>query len=154
MSNHISFMRQCIDLGKMAMLKGDSPVGSLIVKDNVVIGLGIEAGKSSQNITKHAEIEAVNDALFKSKFKDLSDCTLYTTHEPCIMCSYVIRYYKLRTIVYGVKVQHIGGITSGLNVMQTSKVPHWGKPPIIIESILKDECEKLSAEYTTNQNNT
>jgi len=154
MNNHISFMRQCIDLGKKAMLQGDSPVGSIIVKDNMVIGIGIEAGKSSQNITKHAEIEAVNDALFKSKLKDLSNCTLYTTHEPCIMCSYVIRHYKLRTIVYGVKVQHIGGITSDLKVMQTSKVPNWGKPPIIIENILKDECEKLSTAYTTKQNNT
>lgn len=153
MNNHISFMRQCIDLGKKAMLQGDSPVGSIIVKDSIVIGIGIEAGKSSQNITKHAEIEAVNDALFKTKLKDLSDCALYTTHEPCIMCSYVIRHYKLRTIVYGTNVQHIGGITSDLKVMQTSKVPNWGKTPIIIGNILKDECEKLSTDYTTKYSN-
>ena len=153
MNSHISYMKQCIDLGKKAMLQGDSPVGSIIVKDNIVIGTGIEAGKSSQNITKHAEIEAVNDALFKTKLKDLSECTLYTTHEPCIMCSYVIRHYKLKTIVYGTNVAHVGGITSDLKVMQTSKVPNWGKPPEIIGSILKDECEKLSVEFTTKENN-
>ena len=153
MNNHISYMKQCINLGKKAMLQGDSPVGSIIVKDNIVIGIGIEAGKSSQNITKHAEIEAVNDALFKTKLKDLNECTLYTTHEPCIMCSYVIRHYKLQTIVYGTNVEHVGGITSHLKVMQTSKVPNWGKTPNIIGNILKDECEKLSAEYTTKFNN-
>jgi tRNA(adenine34) deaminase len=146
-------MEQCIDLGKMAMLQGDAPVGSIIVKDNTVIGIGIEAGKSSQDITKHAEIEAVNDALFKTKLKDLSGCTLYTTHEPCIMCSYVIRNYKLQTIVYGTNVEYVGGITSDLKVMQTLQVPKWGKAPIIIGNVLKEECEKLSTEYTTKHNN-
>lgn len=154
MSNHISFMKQCIALGKKAMLQGDSPVGAIVVKDNIVIGTGIEAGKSSQNITKHAEIEAVNDALLKSGLKDLNECTLYTTHEPCIMCSYVIRHYKLRTVVYGTSVEHVGGITSDLKVMQTSKVPNWGKTPIIIGNILRDDCEKLSNEYKTKFNNT
>lgn len=57
-------MKQCIALGKKAMLQGDSPVGAIVVKDNSVIGIGIEAGTSSQNITKHAEIEAVNNAHF------------------------------------------------------------------------------------------
>ena len=149
MNNHTSFMKQCIALGKKAMLQGDSPVGAIVVKDNIVIGTGIEAGKSSQNITKHAEIEAVHDALFKSELKDLNECTLYTTHEPCIMCSYVIRHYKLHTIVYGTNVDHVGGITSELKVMQTTKVPKWGKVPNIIGNILRDECENLSTEYKT-----
>ena len=147
MKNHIPYMRQCIDLGKEAMLQGDPPVGALVVKENTVIGIGIEAGRSSQNITKHAEIEAVNDALQKSKLKDLEVCILYTTHEPCIMCSYVLRHYKLQTIVYGASVEHVGGVTSDLKVLLTSKVPKWGKPPEIIGDILKDECKKLSIEY-------
>lgn len=149
MNDHIPYMQQCIELGKKAMVQGDSPVGALVVKNNTVIGIGVEAGKSSQNITKHAEIEAVNDALQKSKLKDLDGCTLYTTHEPCIMCSYVLRHYKLGTIVYGTSVAHIGGVTSDLKVMLTSKVPKWGKPPEIKGGILKNECEKLSIEYQT-----
>jgi len=154
MKNHIPHMRQCIDLGKEAMLQGDPPVGAVIVKENTVIGIGIEAGRSSQNITKHAEIEAVNNALFNNELKDLNECTLYTTHEPCIMCSYVIRHYKLGTIVYGTSVDHVGGITSDLKVMLTSKVPKWGRPPEIIRDILKNECEKLTIEYKTKYNNT
>jgi tRNA(adenine34) deaminase len=147
MNNHLLYMRQCIDLGKKAMLQGDPPVGALIVKNNEVIGIGIESGKSTQNITKHAEIEAVNDALQQSKLKDLKGCILYTTHEPCIMCSYVLRHYKVETIVYGINVEHVGGVTSDLNVLLTSKIPTWGKPPKIIGAILKDECEELSTEY-------
>lgn len=139
-------MKQCIALGKKAMLLGDSPVGAVVVKDNTVIGTGIEAGKSSQNITKHVEIEAVNDAIFNNELEGLNECTLYTTHEPCIMCSYVLRHYKLRTVVYGTSVEHVGGITSDLKVMQTSKVPYWGKTPTIIGNILRGEFEIYKQE--------
>ncbi|MGK0176084.1 MAG: tRNA(adenine34) deaminase [Ulvibacter sp.] len=64
------------------------------------------------------------------------------------MCSYVLRHYKVQTIVYGTNVEHVGGVTSDLKVMLTSKVPKWGKPPQIIRDILRDECEQLSTEYT------
>ncbi len=154
MKDHVFYMQQCIELGKKAMLKGDSPVGAVIVKDEMVIGIGIESGKSSKNITKHAEIEAVNDALHKTKFKNLEGCVLYTTHEPCIMCSYVIRHYMLQTIIYGTQIEHVGGITSDLKVMSTFKVPNWGNPPQIIGGILTGECEILSTEYKATLNRT
>jgi tRNA(adenine34) deaminase len=59
MTNHITHMKQCVSLGKQAMLNGNPPVGSVIVKNNKVIGIGLEAGKTSKDITQHAEIEAV-----------------------------------------------------------------------------------------------
>jgi len=140
-------MEQCIVLGKKAMLNGNPPVGSIIVKDDKIISIGIEAGKSSKDITKHAEIEAVNDAIQNNQLENLKGCKLYTTHEPCIMCSYVLRHYKIDTIIYGSKVDYVGGITSNLNVMSTTQVPNWGKPPKIIENILKEECDNLTSSY-------
>ncbi len=138
-------MKQCVSLGKTAMLHGDPPVGSIIVKDGAVIGTGIESGKSSKDITRHAEIEAVKDALKSTE--SLESCTLYTTHEPCIMCSYVLRHHKIRTIVYGTSVDYIGGITSELKVMMTTKVPKWGEAPTIIGNVLKEECDLLTETY-------
>lgn len=140
-------MKQCIALGEKAMLNGNPPVGSIIVKDDTIIGIGIEAGKSSKDITKHAEIEAVNDAIQNNKLENLKGCKLYTTHEPCIMCSYVLRHYKIETIIYGSKADHVGGITSSLKVKLTTNVPNWGKPPKIIGNILKEECEKLTEDF-------
>ena len=140
-------MKQSIALGKKAMINGNPPVGSILVKDDKVIGIGLEAGKSSKDITKHAEIEAVNDAIQNNPLEDLTDCKLYTTHEPCIMCSYVLRHYKVETIIYGTNVDFVGGITSSLKVMETTKVPHWGNPPKVIGDILKEECDKLTTAY-------
>ena len=141
---HILYMEQCIALGKKAMENGDFPVGSVVVKDNKIIGKGLEAVKSSNDVTKHAEIEAIRDALNNTGAGNLEDCDLYTTHEPCIMCSYVIRHYKLRTVIYGTKVEHVGGITSDLKLMLTSKIPNWGKAPIIIGNVMGEECIELS----------
>ena len=147
---HIPYMEQCIVLAKKALEIGDFPVGSVVVKNNVVIGRGSEAVKSANDVTKHAEIEAIKDALNNIGTKDLENCDLYTTHEPCLMCSYVIRHYKLRTVVYGTKVDHVGGITSDLKVMLTSKVPNWGKAPTIVENVLEEECNGLSRKYRIN----
>ena len=46
----------------------------------------------------------------------LGQSTLYTTHEPCIMCSYLIRHHRIPWVVYGVSVQHVGGVTSQYSV--------------------------------------
>ena len=132
------------------MLNGNPPVESVIVKNDKIIGIGIEAGKTSNDITRHAEIEAIKDALKTSE--SLENCLLYTTHEPCIMCSYAIRHHKIGTIVYGTDVKHVGGITSHLKVMLTTKNPNWGEAPIIIGDVLKEECRKLSATYNSLQN--
>jgi tRNA(adenine34) deaminase len=105
----------------------------------------VEAGKSMNDITKHAEIEAIRDAL--KQHQSLNDVTLYTTHEPCIMCSYVIRHHQIKTIVYGTKSKYVGGKTSDYNLLETESVPKWGKIPEIIDGVLEKECLNLSETY-------
>lgn len=145
MRTHLQYMKKCIELGKEAMLNGNPPVGSILIKNNTIIGIGKEAGKSENDITKHAEIEAIRDAL--SNHQSLEDSILYTTHEPCIMCSYVIRHHKIKTIVYGVKSKYVGGFTSKFNILKTKSVPKWKHIPEIIEGVLENECLTLSKTY-------
>ncbi|MBV1922707.1 MAG: nucleoside deaminase, partial [Flavobacteriaceae bacterium] len=101
MKSHEYFMKKCIELGVKALKNGNPPVGSLLVKEDTIIGIGIENGKSSNDITNHAEIEAIRDAL--KSHQSINGSILYTTHEPCIMCSYVIRHHRIKTIVFGAK---------------------------------------------------
>lgn len=145
MRTHIHFMKNCIELGKKAMRNGNPPVGSILVKNNTIIGIGMEAGKSMNDITKHAEIEAIRDAL--QYHQSLNDVTLYTTHEPCIMCSYVIRHHQIKTIVFGIKSKYVGGKTSDYKILETESVPKWGKIPEVIDGILEKECLALSKTY-------
>jgi tRNA(adenine34) deaminase len=140
---HEFYMAQCIKLALVAKARGDSPVGSVIVKDGQVIAEGTESGKTNNDITFHAEIEATRQATKNLNSSDLSDCVMYTTHEPCIMCSYVIRHHKINTIIVGLTTGEIGGYSSALPLLLDKTITKWGNPPKIIDGILANECKKL-----------
>ncbi|MEO4004397.1 nucleoside deaminase [Flavobacterium sp. CAU 1735] len=141
------FMRQCLDLATSALNSGNPPVGALIVIDGKIIGTGIESGKSTGDITNHAEILAIRDALKNGHADKLHLAQLYTTHEPCIMCSYMIRHHKIGTIIYGTSVPYVGGFTSKYNVLATEDVPKWGSKPKVISNVCLKECNELNAQF-------
>ena len=133
MKNDNYYMKRCEKLGEEAAKKGNPPVGAIIVKDDEIISEAEEAGKSKNDITCHAEIEAVRIAVKKVGSSDLSECILFTTHEPCIMCSYVIRVYKIKKVVYQNTVDYLGGISSSMPLLLSDEVPpHWAQAPEIV----------------------
>lgn len=140
---HEFFMHRCIELAKLARERGDGPVGSLLLKNKVVVGEGIEGGRTYNDITCHAEIEAIRAAVKHLNTRDLSGCTLYTTHEPCIMCSYVIRHHKVNVVVTAVDTGDIGGYSSALPLLLDATISKWGPPPLLIKGVLREECSKL-----------
>jgi len=141
--NHAFFMNKCIALALTARNRGDHPVGSVIVLDDQVIGEGIEGGKTFRDITFHAEIEAIRKAAGFLSSQDLSSCILYTTHEPCIMCSYVIRHVRIKCVVMGIKVPETGGLSSAYPLLLDKTIAKWGNPPELITGVLEKECREL-----------
>lgn len=141
---HELYMSKCIALAEIAKRRGDSPVGSLIVQNEKIIGEGIEGGKTYKDITFHAEIEAIRSATKNTGLSDLSGCTLYTTHEPCIMCSYIIRHHKITTVVVGINSGETGGYSSCYPLLLDKTIAKWSCPPVIIEGILERECRELN----------
>ena len=134
------YMRLCENLAVSAAEKGNPPVGAIIVKDDEILSEAEEAGKSKNDITCHAEIEAVRIAVGKLKSTDLSECILFTTHEPCVMCSYAIRFYKIKKVVYRNAVDYLGGISSSMPLLITGDVPpHWSKPPAVVYLLSEKE---------------
>lgn len=127
-------MDRCELLGKNAGDKGNSPVGALIVQQGEVVAEAEEAATFKKDVTCHAEIEVLRLAVKILGTNDLSDCVLYTTHEPCVMCSYAIRFYKIKKVVYRNGVKYLGGIHSSFPVLVTDEVPErWGSAPQIIQ---------------------
>ena len=149
MSDHDYYIIKCIELAIVAKDRGDSPVGSVIVKDSQIIAIGIEGGRTHQDVTFHAEIEAVRQATQFLQTTDLSACTLYTTHEPCIMCSYIIRHHKINRVVFGVTTGEIGGYSSRFPVLLDKTITKWGNPPEIIIGILENQCRELKINNDT-----
>lgn len=137
-----TWMHHCIELGKIAKSQGDAPVGCILVKEGEIIAEGIEAGKSKEDLTCHAEIEAIRRAR-KTLGTDLSNCIMITTHEPCMMCSYVIRHHRVKKVIFGISTGEIGGYSSALPILTTNQVKRWASPPIVIGGVLEKECRML-----------
>lgn len=146
------YMQECLKLAQKALESGNPPVGAIIVLNDKIIGKGIESGKTTGDITNHAEIESIRDAAKNGYSNQLHLAVMYTTHEPCIMCSYMIRHHKIAEIVYGTSVSFVGGHTSKFNVLDTEDVPKWGTKPKISSGICTDECNALTEEYVKRLN--
>jgi tRNA(adenine34) deaminase len=126
-------MEVCNELAMKAAFKGNAAVGCVILHEDQIIVQAQEAGHIKEDITCHAEIEAIRVARRKLGV-DLSNCTLVTTHEPCVMCGYAIRFHKIGRVVYENEVNHFGSITSKMPILRTLDVPkHWSTPPEIIQ---------------------
>ncbi len=133
MKNDVYYMERCELLASEAATNGDAPVGSIIAKGDEIVSEAIEASKSNNDITCHAELEAIRLAVRGLKTNDLSDCIIYTTHEPCVMCSYAIRFYKIKKVVYRHTVNYLGGVSSSMPLLTSKEVPpHWGDVPVIV----------------------
>lgn len=141
------YMQECLILAKNALEAGNPPVGALIVFDGKIIGKGTESGKSTGDITNHAEILSIRDAIKNGYSDKLPLSSMFTTHEPCIMCSYMIRHHKINEIIYGVSVPYIGGFTSKFNILDTEDIPKWENKPNVISGICTEECNMLSMEF-------
>ncbi|MES1249755.1 MAG: nucleoside deaminase [Chitinophaga rupis] len=142
-TEHQHFMKVCVELALKAKQRGDPPVGAILVREGQIIAKGIEGGRTHNDITYHAEIEAIRQATALLQRQDLSGCILYTTHEPCIMCSYVIRHTKIDTVVMALTTGDIGGISSSYPLLSDTSILKWGKPPRLITGVLENECRQL-----------
>ncbi|HEX5152042.1 MAG TPA: nucleoside deaminase [Parafilimonas sp.] len=134
------FLQRCTELATKAAEKGNSAVGAVIVKDNAIISEGEEAVNTRNDITCHAELEAIRLAVKNLTTNNLSGYTLYSTHEPCIMCSYAIRFYRISKIVYLQQADYLGGVSSSMPLLVSDQLPpHWGEAPVLVHFKTEDD---------------
>ena len=125
-------MRRCHDLAEQSRKTGDAAVGAVIVRDNAMVAEATERVCATMDIAGHAEILVIRYACRALETFDLTGCTLYTSVEPCWMCSYAIRDARLSKVVIGATVPSIGGVTSRYPILSDPNVDGWGDPPIIV----------------------
>jgi len=95
------FMELAVDAARKSIIAGDGgPFGAVIVKDNKVIGIGRNTVIRDNDPTAHAEIMAIRDACRNLNSHDLSNCTLYATSYPCLMCLSAIYWSRIKEVFY------------------------------------------------------
>lgn len=128
------WMRRCLALAREAGASGEAAVGSVVTTlDGVWVADGRENVRATWDVTAHAEVEAIRAACRALKNGDLSGCVLYTTVEPCILCSYAIRETGIARVVIGSWVDDIGGVTSAYPILTAPVTHEWRPPPVIVK---------------------
>ena len=118
------FMKQAIDLAQKAYNLNDIPIGAVVVKNEKIIGKGYNQVKLLNDPTAHAEIIAITSAANTIKNWQLKDCEIFTTLEPCIMCSGAIVNSRIKNIYFGAYDKKFGGCSSLYNICNDPRLKH------------------------------
>lgn len=97
------YMIEAIKQAKKAYKKDEVPIGAIIVKNNKIISKGYNKKEKKHIVTNHAEIIAIEKANKKLKTWHLDECELYTTLEPCMMCSGAIIQSRIKKVYCSIK---------------------------------------------------
>ncbi|MBC77167.1 MAG: tRNA-specific adenosine deaminase [Halobacteriovoraceae bacterium] len=112
---HLNYLAQCLDLAKAAVESGNHPFGALLVKDDRVVATSKNEVVVLHDVTAHAELRLIQKAQVELTAEELKDCTLYTSTEPCAMCSGAIYWAGISKVVYGCSTSQLFNIVkSGL----------------------------------------
>lgn len=133
------YMRLALLEANKALALNEVPVGCVIVADGQIVGRGHNLTESLADVTAHAEMQAITAAANTLGGKYLSQCTLYVTVEPCVMCAGAIGWAQLKRVVYGAADPKRGF---------TSFAPKALHPKCSVSSgVLEEECRQLMQSF-------
>jgi len=146
-----AMMERCIELSRLAARKGEHPFAALIAREDRIVAEAINQVAAEGDVTKHAEHLAISAAQQSLPQSLWNECTLYTTVEPCPMCSFPAREMKLRRIVFAIASPVMGGL-SRWGILSDPKLSdlmptYFGPPPAITSGVLREEAEAVWAEW-------
>lgn len=132
------FMKKALQEAEFAFEKGEIPVGALIVIDNKIIARTHNLTELLNDVTAHAEMQAVTSGANFLGGKYLTGCTLYVTLEPCQMCAGALYWSQISKIVFGASDEHRGFEKMGTQLHPKTKV---------VRGVLAEEASELMKRF-------
>ena len=133
------FMKKAFAEAVTAYEKGEVPVGAIIVSSGKIIARAHNLTETLNDVTAHAEMQAITAAANLLGGKYLNDCTLYVTVEPCVMCAGALGWSQIGRIVYGAGDEKRGYRKFASNAIHPKTEVTGG--------ILENECAELMKEF-------
>jgi tRNA(adenine34) deaminase len=138
------FMERAIELAKECFDEGEVPVGAVIVKDEKIIGVGKNKVIFENDVTSHAEINAIRDASKTIQNYRLNDCSMYVTLEPCHMCAKAAVDARMSSVIFATSEPKTGSIVSIDNFFDKKELNHNPKYQF---GLLKEESSMLLKDF-------
>ena len=133
------FMKQALLEAEKAFERGEVPVGAVVVCKDRIIARAHNLTETLTDVTAHAEMQAITAAASAVGGKYLSDCTLYVTVEPCVMCAGAIAWSQMGTLVFGAEDEKRG---------YQRYAPEALHPKTVVKKgVMADECATLMKQF-------
>jgi len=132
------FMRKALEEAEIALNRGEVPVGVVIVANNQIIARAHNLTETLNDVTAHAEMQAITAAADAIGGKYLKDCTMYVTMEPCQMCAGALYWTQIKRVVFGASDTKRGYRTMGTQIHPKTEVTH---------GILEEECSSIVTDF-------
>jgi len=137
--SHEYFMNMALREAETAFKKGEIPVGAVVVLDNKIIARAHNLTETLNDVTAHAEMQALTSAFHYLGAKYLNDCVLYVTLEPCVMCAGALYWAQIGKIVYGAPDSKRG--------YSLVNAPLLHPKTEVIKGVLEKECSMLLKQF-------
>lgn len=139
MDDDILYMRQALSEAREAYRQGEIPIGAVVVCRDRIIARSHNLTELLRDVTAHAEMQAITAAAEHLGGKYLSDCTLYVTVEPCVMCAGALGWSQMGRIVYGAPDEKRG---------YSRFAPKALHPRTVVRSgVMAEECAELMQRF-------
>ncbi|ARV09935.1 tRNA-specific adenosine deaminase [Winogradskyella sp. PC-19] len=138
------FMKKALQEAESAFDKGEVPVGAVVVIDDKIIARSHNLTELLNDVTAHAEMQAITSAANFLGGKYLKNCTLYVTLEPCQMCAGALYWSQISKIVYGAS-----DAQRGFKIMNTKLHPKTK----VVSGILEEEASDLMKRFFIEKRN-
>ena len=133
------FMKQALNEAREAARRGEVPVGAVVVCRDRIIARGYNLTEMLVDVTAHAEMQAITAAASSLGGKYLTDCTLYVTVEPCVMCAGAIGWSQLVRLVYGAPDEKRGYRRYAPQALHPKTE--------VVSGVMQEECAALMKQF-------
>ena len=138
------FMRVALEQARDARLRGEVPIGAVVVLDDEILGAGCNQPIGAADPTAHAEIVALRAAAQRVGNYRLTGATVYVTIEPCQMCVGAMIHARIARIVYGTTEPKAGAIESAMHAHEHPALNH---RITATGRVLEAECRDMIQEF-------
>ena len=137
-------MRQALRLAGKAYEADEVPVGAVVVRKGTIIGRAYNQVELLKDATAHAEMLALTQAEAAVGDWRLTDCDLYVTKEPCIMCGGALVHVRIRRVIFGCPDPRSGAAGGMINLLQHPALNHRCE---IVAGVLQNDCAAILQEF-------
>jgi tRNA(adenine34) deaminase len=138
------WMRQALSAACEAQQRGEVPIGTCIVAGDAALAVAGNRTRTDNDPTAHAEMIALRAAAKEAGNYRLSDATVYSTIEPCVMCAGALIQARVRRLVYGAHDERAGAVESRFRVCDTDFLNHRIE---VSAGVLEEECREIMQEF-------